>query len=144
MSAFKWIMAIFFGLIGVVFYSYHALYLAAIHTSFLPLAGMKALFLSEMTPAEVDYATAAPLWYVGLSALASSTGVIGSLLLIFRSAQARFILMLAFLGTVSAIGLGVFHFRELEVSGPELLQVYIIVAAVSLLLWLVSLFAAKQ
>ena len=140
----RWLLAILFGLVGLTFYGGYGVSLASIYTDIAPLQGMREATFAGMTPEQVEYTLSSPAWYIGLTVLATVFGVLGALTLLVRAALARLLLLLALVTTIAAFGTGLFIFNEAEKFGNEAYVGYSVVALISLVIWLVSLFASRR
>lgn len=143
MGFIKFLIALVFGLAALAFYGYNAASLGYFYLDIPQLNELLAPYIMT-TPEQLAYAEQAPQWYVLMTAGATLSGLLGGLLLIFRAGFSKFLLMLAFVLTLAAMGVGLFVFNEAEIFGESLYTMYGIVAAVALVLWLVSLFAASR
>lgn len=113
--------------------------------AFTSQAFISSAALSQLPQDQIELIHNTPQWLTGVFAIATVSGLIGSVLLLLRRTSAVFLFILSLIGVIIQMGYSVFATKAIEVYGTLQGLVFpILVFIVAVLLCIYSSICAKR
>ena len=113
--------------------------------AFTSQAFISSAALSQLPQEQIELIHNTPQWLTGVFAIATVSGLIGSVLLLLRRTSAVYLFLLSLIGVIIQMGYSVFAMKAIEVYGVVQGLIFpIIVLVVAILLLIYSRRCAKK